>query len=98
MEVINRSVCFLKGKWMRNLIVAGVAAGLLGASGVVLGKVTAKEAEALGQELTPVGAEREGNAAGTIPAWTGGLSTPPEGWRKGRWKLTRFRMISRCMW
>ena len=75
---------------MRNLIVAGVAAGLLGASGGVLGKVTAKEAEALGQELTPIGAEREANAAGTIPAWTGGLSTPPEGWRKGEIEINPF--------
>ena len=32
----------------------------------------AKIAE-LGQRLTPVGAEQAGNAAGTIPAWTGGL-------------------------
>jgi hypothetical protein len=28
-------------------------------------------------ELTPVGAERAGNEAGTIPAWTGGLPTKP---------------------
>lgn len=28
----------------------------------------------LGQDLTPVGAERAGNAAGTIPEWTGGIS------------------------
>jgi hypothetical protein len=27
----------------------------------------------LGQDLTPVGAERAGNASGTIPEWTGGL-------------------------
>lgn len=30
--------------------------------------------------LTPVGAERAGNASGTIPAWTGGLCTAPPGW------------------
>ena len=35
----------------------------------------------LGRELTPVGAERAGNAAGTIPAWSGGLTAPPAGWR-----------------
>ena len=35
----------------------------------------------LGRELTPVGAERAGNAAGTIPAWSGGLTAPPPGWR-----------------
>jgi len=34
----------------------------------------------LGKDLTPVGAERAGNAAGTIPAWEGGLKQPPAGW------------------
>src|SRR5690606_34865314 len=29
----------------------------------------------LGSTLTPVGAEKAGNAAGTIPEWTGGLAT-----------------------
>ncbi|MGB1581873.1 MAG: DUF1329 domain-containing protein, partial [Nevskiales bacterium] len=33
-------------------------------------KVTAEEAARLGKELTPVGAERAGNADGTIPQWT----------------------------
>lgn len=32
------------------------------------------EADRLGTELTPLGAQKEGNAAGTIPAWTGGLA------------------------
>lgn len=36
--------------------------------------LTPEDIEQLGDELTPVGAERAGNAAGTIPAWTGGLS------------------------
>lgn len=39
----------------------------------VAAKVSADEAARLGKELTPLGAERAGNAAGTIPAWTGGL-------------------------
>jgi hypothetical protein len=34
----------------------------------------------LGKDLTPIGAERAGNADGTIPAWDGGLATPPTGW------------------
>ena len=33
----------------------------------------------LGSTLTPVGAERAGNAAGTIPAWTGGMTSSPPG-------------------
>ena len=33
----------------------------------------------LGKSLTPMGAEKAGNAAGTIPAWDGGLTQcPPE--------------------
>ena len=31
-------------------------------------------AEQLGKNLTPLGAEKAGNRAGTIPAWTGGLN------------------------
>jgi hypothetical protein len=34
----------------------------------------------LGKDLTPIGAERAGNADGTIPAWEGGLTEPPPGW------------------
>ena len=36
----------------------------------------------LGKDLTPVGAERAGNADGTIPAWEGGLTKPPPGWTR----------------
>ena len=35
--------------------------------------VTAQQAAALHGVLTPMGAERAGNASGSIPAWTGGL-------------------------
>ncbi|MFI4979322.1 MAG: DUF1329 domain-containing protein, partial [Nevskiales bacterium] len=38
-----------------------------------LAKVTPEEAAKLGTTLTPIGAEKAGNAAGTIPAWDGGL-------------------------
>jgi len=34
----------------------------------------------LATDLTPIGAERAGNADGTIPAWEGGLTEPPAGW------------------
>lgn len=32
---------------------------------------------AANDDLTPIGAERAGNASGTIPPWTGGITTPP---------------------
>ncbi|MBH3337588.1 MULTISPECIES: DUF1329 domain-containing protein [unclassified Pseudomonas] len=44
------------------------------ASGV-LAAVGEQEAAKLGNSLTPLGAEMAGNAAGTIPAWTGGLAS-----------------------
>jgi hypothetical protein len=37
----------------------------------------------LGKDLTPLGAQAAGNAAGTIPAWTGGLTTPVAGFKPG---------------
>jgi hypothetical protein len=37
----------------------------------------------LGQDLTPMGSERAGNADGTIPEWTGGITQPPAGYQPG---------------
>lgn len=45
--------------------------------------VSETEAARLGADLTPLGAERAGNAAGTIPAWDGGITTPPAGYQVG---------------
>lgn len=42
-------------------------------AGSVMAAVPESEAAKLGTTLTPLGAEKAGNAAGTIPAWTGGL-------------------------
>lgn len=39
-------------------------------------RVDDDQAARLGQDLTPLGAERSGNASGTIPAWTGGVKAP----------------------
>ncbi len=37
----------------------------------------------LGTTLTPLGAEKAGNAAGTIPAWDGGITRPVPGYTPG---------------
>src|ERR1044071_9223079 len=37
----------------------------------------------LGRDLTPLGAETKGNADGSIPAWSGGISTPPASYKPG---------------
>ena len=41
----------------------------------VMAAVSPEEAAKLGTSLTPLGAEKAGNADGTIPEWTGGLKT-----------------------
>ena len=38
----------------------------------------------LGADLTPLGGEKAGNADGSIPAWTGGITTPPAGYTAGQ--------------
>ncbi|SMH37352.1 Protein of unknown function [Azospirillum lipoferum] len=45
--------------------------------------VSPQEAQKLKGELTPWGAERAGNKEGTIPAWTGGLTKAPPGYKPG---------------
>ena len=45
--------------------------------------VTADEAKALGTTLTPIGADKGANKDGTIPAYAGGLTTPPAGYKAG---------------
>lgn len=42
-----------------------------------------EQAARLGVDLTPLGGEMAGNADGTIPAWTGGITTPPSEYRPG---------------
>jgi hypothetical protein len=44
-------------------------------------QLDAPQVERLGKDLTPNGAEMAGNKDGSIPAWTGGLKTPPAGWK-----------------
>mgnify|MGYP001229060763 CR=1 FL=1 len=46
-----------------------------------LAAVTAEEAKQLGTTLTEFGAIKAGNAEGTIPAYTGGLTTSPPGYK-----------------
>ena len=49
----------------------------------VQAKITAEEAARLGNDLTPLGGEKAGNAAGTIPAWEGGITEPPASYKPG---------------
>lgn len=69
---------------MKNLTQTVLSAAILAAlSTPAMAAVSAAEAAKLGKELTPMGAEKAGNAAGTIPAWTGGLTSPGAGFKAG---------------
>ena len=64
---------------MKNVPVRALLLALI-VSIPVHAKVSPDEAKRLlqpGGDLTPYGAEKAGNAAGTIPAWAGGLTTSP---------------------
>jgi hypothetical protein len=54
------------------------------------GGLSPDEIAKLGATLTPIGAEKAGNADGTIPAWEGGLSSPPAGWQPGKHFIDPF--------
>lgn len=69
---------------MTNLTKAIIVASLLAAqAGAVHAAITADEAKKLGTSLTLFGAEKAGNKDGTIPEYTGGLTTAPAGFVKG---------------
>ena len=49
----------------------------------VSAELSADDVARLGKDLTPLGGERAGNADGTIPEWTGGITKPPAGYQLG---------------
>jgi hypothetical protein len=65
------------------LITALAAAAAATFVAPVLAAVSADEAKTLGSTLTAIGAEKAGNKDGTIPAYTGGMTTPPAGFKAG---------------
>lgn len=66
----------------RNACALMVCAGLLVAQSASA-NVSADKAAQLGKSLTPIGAEKAGNADGSIPAWTGGITKPIAGYKAG---------------
>jgi hypothetical protein len=58
-----------------------------------IGKVSEEEAKQVGlsdSPLTPLGAIRGGNQAGTIPQWDGGIRTIPSGYVDGKWYVDPY--------
>lgn len=58
-----------------------VAIALALSAGSALAAVAPAQAAKLGASLTPFGAEKAGNAAGTIPEWTGGITQLPAAYK-----------------
>ena len=67
----------MKATFTRHLLASALVLAI--APGAALAAVSADQAAALGDTLTPLGGEKAANAAGTIPAWDGGLSGGSEG-------------------
>ncbi len=77
---------------MRKILLAAtLLAGSFSAVHVARAQSAPAETVAnLGKSLTPMGAIRAGNSDGTIPAWTGGIATPPASWHPGQPRLDPF--------
>ncbi len=65
----------------KSTLIAGALAAVFAATAQAA--VTPEEAKQLGTTLTLVGAEKAGNADRSIPEYTGGLTTPPAGFKPG---------------
>lgn len=74
-------------KLLNKIIAAGLT---LACAGTAFAALTPDEIKQLGTTLTPIGAEKAGNADGTIPAYTGGLTTPPSNFVKGGLRVDPF--------
>lgn len=75
-----------RSRWRALLVAAALACCIAPAAAVAPEDQIAR----LGADLTPIGAERAGNADGSIPEWTGGLSAPPAGWKRGDPRVDPF--------
>ena len=60
------------------------------ASSAAFAKLSADEVAHLGQNLTPLGAEKAANADGSIPAWNNGITAAPAGYEAGMHHLDPF--------
>jgi hypothetical protein len=70
-----------------TLLLAATVA--LSSSGV-MAKASADDAAKLGNELTPMGANKAANSDGSIPEWTGGITKAPAGYNVGDHNLDPF--------
>ena len=60
------------------------ACGVLAVAMAFSATAGAADPSELGKSLSPFGAVKAGNADGSIPAWDGGITKPPEGYKTGQ--------------
>lgn len=70
-------------KIIKNSVLVSLALSLSIGSISTLAKITPEQAIKLNNELTPLGAIRGANSDGSIPAWTGGITKIPSGYKVG---------------
>ena len=75
---------------IKKLGIVAAALTIALSSQTVLANVSADEAAKLGDSLTPLGAEKAGNADGSIPAWDGGITSAPAGYEPGGFHIDPF--------
>ena len=81
----------MSGRARRTGLPALVAASLLASSLTTLAEPPKATPDDLcGPLFTCLGAERPGNADGTIPAWDGGITAVPEDYRPSRHESDPF--------
>jgi len=74
-----------------SAIILGCAMVLaVGTTVTVLAELSPDEIATLGTTLTPMGGVMAGNAEGSIPAWEGGITTPPAGYTLGEHFIDPF--------
>jgi len=71
-----------------TLVSMAVTVALASASATA--KISQQDAAKLEKELTPFGAIRAANADGSIPAWTGGITSAPAGYKVGDHHIDPF--------
>jgi hypothetical protein len=75
----------------KKLVLISSVISLALSSSLVSAKVSEAEANKLGNELTPLGGLKAANADGSIPAWNGGITTPPAGYKPGDFHPDPFK-------
>lgn len=68
---------------MKKLAILSAAVMFALGSGAAMAKVSEADAAKLGTSLTPLGGEMAASADGSIPAWNGGITAAPAGYKKG---------------